>query len=142
MHRPSIVRLAVALVLGLSGCTSKPAASPPPPATVAVAIRTAGNIVPTAQQLAGIQHTVQGHLSRAGYQFAPDPRVADFLLTVTFTPDAVDPRSGHLTFNGLEPVRPSHRGVPVTYEDPTVVEMRRRLREIDAWVEAQSRPTS
>jgi hypothetical protein len=106
---------------------------------VALIVRLAGGGMLTAQQLNNIYLALYGDIRDAGYQFARNADAAHFLVTVRFTPDALDPSSGHVTVLGIEPNPMNRRGVAaVADESEETKEFRRRMREIERWAEAQA----
>lgn len=123
----------VALLCG--ACSTSPATGAKPPA-VAIAVRTIGG-TPSPQQFANIHQALQAHVARAGFRFAEHAAAADFVVTASFTPDPVNPNGGHVSIVSVEPARQIAQGVEESSESR---ELRQRLREIERWIDSQSRP--
>lgn len=134
---PNFAVVAV-LALMIAGC-STPTASRARAPRVAVAIRHLGAVPPTAAQLAVAHRSLHDHLIAAGYTFAEVPAAAQFVVHAEFTPSSVDPTGGHLRIVGVEPTHALKRTMAATGNDREDEELRRRLQDIERWIEAQSK---
>jgi hypothetical protein len=66
--------------------------------------------------------------------------VAQFLLTVRFTPDGLDPDGGHVVITGIEPNPLNRRGRYVGQAAPAEAkEQEQKIRDIERWVQSQSK---
>lgn len=136
--------LSIILPLGLSGCASSPttasasAAAVPPP-SVAILVRAASGQPPTDAQSIVIQQTMSARLAQEGYRLATDPAASDYLLTISFTPAAPPSNGGRIQLVGLEKTASTRAFGGASAEAQEAAAMRRKLRDIDQWVEAQSR---
>jgi hypothetical protein len=97
----------------------------------------------TPAQLTNIHHAVQDDIAAAGYRFAPNSHVANFLVHVKFTPDALNPSNGHIAITGIEPNPLNRRGrTAIDTETEEAKEFRQKMREIERWAEGQARSSS
>jgi hypothetical protein len=127
------------LLLLSMGCTT-PARPANEALAVALAVRVPGGGAPTSQQIKNIHVALRDHIMRAGYQFAPTADLADVIVTVTFTPDALEANGGHVAVTGVEPhVRNRDNGSGDVDRSGQTFEMRQKLREIENWVQSQWR---
>jgi hypothetical protein len=88
------------LLFGTAGCSSPPRTDGRP--SVAIAVMMAGGGAPSPVQVAQIQKAMQPEIAQAGYVLAPNPRAADYLVQVRFTPDAISPSGGRITLVTIE----------------------------------------
>ena len=111
--------------------------------SVALVVRLAGGGTLSPAQLRTIHEGMQKDLAAAGYCFARNTPAADFLVTVRFTPDALNPDDGHIAVTAVEPNPMNRRGAAYTENgSDEAKEQRRRMQEIERWVELQARSTS
>jgi hypothetical protein len=130
--------LVALLALLISSCSSPTSPRERAP-TVAFALRNLGSIPPTPAQLAGAHRSLHDHLIASGYKFADTPASAQFIVHAEFTPSSVDPASGHVRIIGVEPTDAMKRTLTATGSDQEEREYRRRLQEIERWIELQSK---
>ena len=130
MRLASII-LAVLLSLAVpfvgTSCTSP--AQPRLPA-VAIAIRPVGNRPPSAEETHLVLQALKPALLQKGASVAERRDLADFVMTVSFTP-ATAASGSRVTVIGLEPTTRFRDGSDGG-ETPEMKEWRRRLRELDA----------
>jgi hypothetical protein len=91
------------------------------------------------QEISVIHEALQGYITDAGYRFARNADVADFLVTVRFTPNALDPKGGHVAVTGVEPNPLKRRGGQGVEGSPEGQEMQRKMRDLERWIDAQSK---
>jgi hypothetical protein len=127
------VLMLVILTLAYAGCATLPKRTP----TVAIAVRLTGNGVPAPDHLAHIRAGLQPSLVRAGFVLAEDASIADYVLTVAFIP-AITGQGGQVSIASFEPTRRFREAIDAG-DTPEAKEWRRRQREIEEWVERQSR---
>jgi hypothetical protein len=101
---------------------------------VLVAIRIAEGGAPSPQEVAKIHGALEPQMMRAGFTFAKSIDAADFVLTASFARNTADPNGGHVTVTSIEP---TSRFQIASHDDstPEGKERRRRLQEIERWVE-------
>jgi hypothetical protein len=88
-------------------------------------------------QAAQVHEALRPELQRAGYTFADNSMTADLVLLVSFTP-TVGGNGGRVKITGLSPTAEFRRATD-NGDTPEAKEMRRRQRELEQWVERQSR---
>lgn len=134
---PLVVLVVVSLLHFSVGCSTGVSRGTTP--SVAFVIRNTGAVPPTPQQLASAYRALQGYIGTAGYVVAEDPRSAQFIVNAEFVPSPVDSTGGHARIVSVEPgaaFKKSLRGDANAGENP---ELRERLRDIERWIEAQSK---
>lgn len=105
--------------------------------SVAVAVRTGGALPPSPEQIGRIHRALEPELARAGFTIAAGRDTADYVVTVQFTP-AGDGSGGRVFVTSIEPsVR--FRNSTADDDAPEGKEWRRRLRDIEQWIERQAR---
>lgn len=129
----------IALGLVVSICTScgTTVRSPQNSRSVAVAVNSIGGRPPSTEQVSWIHQAIQPELARAGFEFAGKMATADFIVTVSFTPN-VDASGGRVVITSIEPSA-HFRAAGGGGEAAEVKELRRRLREMQEWGERDSR---
>src|SRR5581483_12523343 len=94
---------------------------------------------PSQPQAAKVYEAITPAMARAGFQFANSIETADYVLTVTFTPNPLDPPGGHVAVNGLERGRHWRSNV----KDDTserLKEVQSSVQDLDRWTNAHSPP--
>ena len=105
---------------------------------VTLLVRLVGGGTLTPQQLTNIHQAVQGDITDAGYRFAPNTDAADFLVTVRFTPDALDPSAGHIAITGIEPNPLNRRGSSAKVAAPAeTMELHQKMKDVERWIQTQ-----
>jgi hypothetical protein len=98
----------------LAACAATPQASAPETPAVLIAIRMSDSSAPPPELGARIQRALASTITDAGMRPATDLRDATYLITVTYTPDPVNPQGGHLQVGPAEPLsevrRPASNG--------------------------------
>jgi len=89
------------------------------------------------EQVACVHEALIPEIRRAGYSVAKNRADADFMVLVNFTPVAGG-SGGRVKITGLEPTAPFLRATEQG-DTPEARELRRRQREIEQWMERQSR---
>lgn len=119
----------VAAGLGLvSGCATQPRARVH---SVAVAVTTVDGKAPSADQVAHILAALGPEIARAGFQLSPIAAEADFVVTVKFA-QAPEGTGGQVLIAGMEP-HERFKKAPGMGESEELRDIRRRIREMDAW---------
>jgi hypothetical protein len=132
-HGRFIAFVLVAAVAGVSGCaTGKPASISKP--AIMIAVRLAGGGMPSLRQAAAVQQALAPAAERAGLQFASSLDTADFLVTVSFSPDPADPGKGEIKVNRVERT-PKNLGGGSGGDDP-----KQAIRALEQWGEKMSAP--
>ena len=119
------------LFFSVAACAGPGCTSPAPqrlPA-VAIAIRPVGHRPPTAEEVQLVLHALKPALLQKGASIADRKDLADFVMTVTFTP-ATAASDSRVTVVGLEATA-RHRDGGEGTDSPEMREWRRRLRELD-----------
>lgn len=137
-------------LVALSGCTASAptrntvtAQNGSSEPSVALVVRLAGGGALSPAQLRNIHQAMQPEVKAGGYRIAPNTSSADFFLTVRFTPDALEPDTGHIAVLGVDPNPMNRRGAGFRADaSDEVREHRQRMREIERWVESQHRNPS
>jgi hypothetical protein len=116
----------------LTGCASSTIDTSKPSVLFAVRVATGG--MPTPQQAEAVQRAMTPAVLRAGLQLASSLESADFVLTVTITPDPVNPGKGHIAVNGIERQIRSQgsKDLDAAWQ---------RARELEQWGLSRSSPT-
>jgi hypothetical protein len=99
--------------------------------SVAVAVTTSDGRAPSPAQVSRILTALGPELTRAGFQLSRAASEADFVVTVKFTADA-EGNGGEVSVAGIEP-NGRFSVASGASESEDTKELRRRLREIDAW---------
>ena len=116
----------------VSGCAT---AKKPRVYSVSVAVTTIDGRAPSQEQAGHILAALRPEIERAGFQVARTSYEADFVVSVKFTRDA-EGNGGRVAISGMEPSA-QFRGAPGMGESEELKEIRRRLREMDAWAARQ-----
>ena len=90
------VLLSFALLMGLLACSSTQR-SALTERSAAIAIVMDGGGVPTAEQIAEVYAKVRPNVARLGYVLAANPRSAEVVVHVKFTPDLSGGAGGHVS---------------------------------------------
>lgn len=127
-HGPGILAVLIALALpgAETGCTSTP---PPHLPAVAIAIRPVGDRPPSTEEVQLVLQALAPALRQQGASIAQRRDLADFVMTVTFTP-ATAASGSRVTVIGLEST-PRYRDGRDGSETPEMKDWRRRLRQLD-----------
>ncbi len=133
---PASLCILAGMALGFSACVNADRATQRPVA-VAVAISPIGTRTLSADQVAQVHEALKPEILRAGYSLAPSRAAADLVLIVSYTP--VDGGSGGRV--KIMTLEPTARFLQATDggDTPEAKEMRRRQRELEQWIERQSR---
>lgn len=128
MKRASMITVVLALAAAFMGvgCTTPTQQRLP---AVAIAIRPVGDRPPSSDEMRQTLEALRPALLRAGASIAERRDLADFVLTVTFTP-ATGSSGSRVTVAGLEPtarLREANEGG----ETPETKEFRRRVRQME-----------
>ena len=140
-------RLVLSILLAaLAGCaTTRTIVSEPVPVAknapaVALIVRVAGGgRTLSPQEFSTIQQAVQGYISDAGYRFARNADAADFLVTVRFTPNDFDPKSGHVAITAIEPNPMKRRRDVEGDASRELQEAQQKMRDLERWIESKAR---
>ena len=126
----------------LAGCAAPVREVKGSPA-VTVLVRLVGGGTLSPGQLANIHRSLQNDIKAAGYHFAANSHVADLLVTVRFTPDALNPDFGHVAVTSIEP-NPLNRRGSASLKDVSEEEkeLRRKVQDIERWTESQARTST
>lgn len=134
----------------LSGCASSTsfvsdphqAASSHLPA-VAVIVRVAGgSTMPSSREFANIHQALRDHVNEAGYTFARNSDVADLLVIVRYTPDPLDPHTGHVAITGMQPNQMKRgRTLTVAETSAETFELAKKVEDLERRVSAQAAAT-
>jgi hypothetical protein len=116
----------------VSGCAT---AKKPRVHSVSIAVTTVDGKAPSQEQAAQILAALMPEIERAGFQVAKNSHEADFVVSVKFTKNA-EGMGGRVSINGMEPSA-QFRGAPGMGESEELREIRRRVREMDAWAARQ-----
>ena len=117
-----------------AGCTSP---APPRLPAVAIAITPVGNRPPSAEEIHRVHQALTPALLQMGALVAERRDVADFVITVSFTP-ATASAGSRVTVIGVEPTA-RFREATDGGDTPEAKEWRRRMREIEGWAGSQGR---
>jgi hypothetical protein len=110
---------------------------------VAVVVRVAGGgRTLSPREFANIHQAIGGQLDAAGYTFARNADVADFLVTVRFTPNPLSPDGGHVAITGVEPNPMKRRRSAAANESPPTNELTKTLQDMERWVDSQAATSS
>ena len=141
--------LTLACVLVAAGCATRVTEAPvvanrSPGRAVALVVRVAGGgRTLTPQEFAHIHRSLQTPIADAGYTFARNVDVADFLVTVRFLPDDLDPQGGHVSITGVEPNPLKRRRSASTAETSDESrEISQKMRDLERWLDTQSKNNS
>lgn len=104
---------------------------------VAIAIRAVGDRPPSTEETRLVLQSLKPALLQAGASLAERGDVADFVMTVSFTP-ATDSAGSRVKVIGVEPTA-RFRDATDRADTPEAKEWRRRLHEIEQWVEREGR---
>jgi hypothetical protein len=126
----------VLLLVGLISIGCSTATSDPGSPKVMVAVRLPGGSSPSPEQVSHIHQVLTPSLVRAGFTYAVDPSQADYIVSVTFTPDALSPERGHIHVHGVEKRRATYSAA----SDGAMGAMKDRGRELERWAERRSAP--
>jgi hypothetical protein len=129
MKRASITLaalLALAAAFLGAGCTTPAPQNLP---TVVIALRPVGDRAPAPDEIRQTLEALRPALSRAGASLTERRDLADFVLTVTFTP-ATGSSGSRVIVNGLEPTA-RQRDAMDGGETPETKEFRRRIRGME-----------
>jgi hypothetical protein len=96
--------------------------------TVSIAIRPVGDRPPSVEEIRQTLDALGPALLRAGAAVAERSDLADYLMTVTFTP-AIESSGSRVTVNGLEPT-PRLRDSVQGGETPEMRDWRRRMGQL------------
>ena len=132
-----LVPLVLLLAHLVASCTT-PVRSQP---TAMLAVRVVGGGSPTTQQTARIHNALESYLSRTGLRFAERLSDADFVVSVDFAPDAMDPNQGRVKITGVESSSRLRRanGDEMSVE---AKEWAQKLREYERWIERQAKEST
>ena len=128
------VLLALATACLGPGCISH--AQPRLPA-VAIAIRPVGDSPPSAEDINLVLQALKPALLQKGASVAERRELADFVMTVSFTP-ATASAGSRVTVISIEPTA-RFRDATDGGDTPEAKEWRRRVREIEGWAASQGR---
>jgi hypothetical protein len=132
MRRRTTLSALFFLTLWMVGCSmSAPVASNAPKAVVIV-IRMAGGGTPSTQQAALVHKAIGPALAKASLEVSPTLAGADYVITVTITPDAADPTKAHMAVSKVEQnlQKPSS----------ALADVRASLTELEQWGQSRSAP--
>ena len=90
------------LSLWMVGCTTTASVASSAPTTIALVIRMAGGEAPSTHQAALVQKAIGPALTKAGLKLSPSLDDADYVITVTLSPDSSDPAKGHMAISGVQ----------------------------------------
>jgi hypothetical protein len=94
----------------------------------------AGGGAPSAEQTNHVYAAIAPVAARAGLEIAQSLSDADYLVTVTITPDAIDPKKARFIVTSVEP----KRATPGSAGDVTAA--RERITELERWGDSRSAP--
>ena len=123
-----ILTILFTLAAAFMGASCTTPAQPRLP-TVAIAIRPVGDRPPSPDEIRQTLEALRPPLLRAGASIAARRDLADFVLTVTFTP-ATASSGSRVSVNGLEPTA-RLRDATDGGETPEMKEFRRRVRDME-----------
>jgi hypothetical protein len=129
---PQLLPLMIIAATVVSGCTTAKKARVH---SVSIAVTTIDGNAPSQEQAAQILASLMPEIERAGFQVAKNAHEADFVVSVKFTKDA-EGKGGRVSISGMEPSG-QFRGGPGMGESDELKEIRRRIREMDAWAARQ-----
>jgi hypothetical protein len=132
VNLPKSLPVFVFMGLWLMGCSSSAPVASRAPTTVMIAIRMVGGGTPSTQQTALVHKAIGPALAKAGLELAPTLSSADYLVTVTVTPDPSDPTKAHMAVTGVE----QNQRKP----GDALADARARLSELERWGESRSAP--
>lgn len=124
-HLIALMAIGASMVLGCA--TPKK----PDVHSVSVAVTTSDGKPPSQDQVARILAALWPEIERAGFKLARAPNEADFVVSVRYTADA-EGTGGRVSISGMEPTA-RFKSTPGMGESEELREIRRRIREMDAW---------
>ena len=133
----------------LAGCATTRTVVPEPapvakngPAVALVVRIAGGGRTLSPEEFSTIQQAVQGYITDAGYRFARNADAADFLVTVRFSPNEFDPKSGHVAITAIEPNPMKRRRGSEDDASRDLQEARQQMRDFERWIESKSRSSN
>jgi hypothetical protein len=117
----------------MTGCaTSAPVSSPP--TKILVAVRMSGGGTPSTEQAARVHEAIAPVVTRAGLELALSLAEADYLVTVTITPDSLDEKKARFVVTSVEPKRERRDSA----NDLSAA--RASIGEVERWGQSRSAP--
>jgi hypothetical protein len=143
---PWLVRAALPGFTLLAGCvsssshvSSRESATRSDLPAVAIVVRIAGGSTTLSpREFTNIHQALRAHVTEAGYTFARNSDVADFLVTVRYTPDPLDADTGHVAITGMQP-NPMKRRRTLTAAETSaeIFDLAKKTQDLDHRVSSQ-----